>query len=56
MGNKKKGKKNLLAINLIIVGILGIFVPLLPGLILIVLGIFLMFPNIYKIIKKEFFS
>jgi uncharacterized protein YqgC (DUF456 family) len=41
-----------LAIGFIILGILGLVLPIIPGLLLLAVGIFLIKPEWYDIVKK----
>lgn len=53
--NSKKSNKTL-AVNLIVIGIAGAFIPILPAILLIVAGILLMFPNFYYLLKDRLFK
>jgi hypothetical protein len=47
-------KKKSLGFQLMIIGLCGLFLPILPGIILIYFGIKLFFPNmVEKILKRD---
>ena len=46
--------KNKLAVGFIILGLLGIFLPIIPGTILLAIGIFILKPEWYESAKRWF--
>lgn len=45
-------RKYLIGRNLVIVGICGVFLPVIPGLVCLLFGLFLLFPKLYKQTKN----
>lgn len=50
----KKILKTILGVILILIGIMGLFLPILPGIVLMLAGISLIHPALYKKIIKKF--
>jgi UPF0716 family protein affecting phage T7 exclusion len=45
-------RKYLIGRNLVIVGVCGVFLPIIPGLLSLSIGIFLLFPKTYEQVKN----
>jgi uncharacterized membrane protein YbaN (DUF454 family) len=50
---KFHNSKKFIGLQLMFIGILGLFLPILPGVIIIFLGLRFIFPDIYKRFKKS---
>jgi uncharacterized protein YqgC (DUF456 family) len=45
--------KNKLGLGLILLGLIGLILPLIPGILLVALGVLILKPEWYEVLKKK---